>query len=193
VERHHGNRCAGIFLTGATAVPSTIVNNTICANANEADINVWQGAQAEITGNIVGDINVLDEGSVATLHYNNVFAQEVGGDNLHADPLFADPNAGDYHLKSQAGRWDPTRRSWVQDEVTSPCIDAGDPNRPLGPEPFPNGGVVNMGCYGGTAEASKSWFGGPICETIIAGDINGDCKVDSLDLDLLMRHWLEEH
>lgn len=42
------------------------------------------------------------------------------------------------------------------DDVTSPCIDAGDPNSPVGDEPMPNGGRVNMGAYGGTAEASKS-------------------------------------
>jgi hypothetical protein len=63
---------------------------------------------------------------------------------------------GDYHLKSQAGRWDPAGQSWVPDEVTSPCIDAGDPNSPAGAEPEPNGGRVNMGAYGGTGEASKS-------------------------------------
>ena len=89
------------------------------------------------------------------------------------DPLFAhngywDPNGtqenpyddfwidGDYHLKSQAGRWDPNSQSWVIDNITSPCIDADDPNSPVGDEPEPNGGVVNMGAYGGTAEASIS-------------------------------------
>jgi hypothetical protein len=70
------------------------------------------------------------------------------------------PNAvwieGDYHLKSQAGRYDPNSDSWVIDDVTSPCIDAGDPNSPLGDEPLPNGGIINMGAYGGTSEASKS-------------------------------------
>ncbi len=109
----YGNRSAGIFLTGPTAVLSTIVNNTICDNSNEADINIWHAARAQITSNIIGDISILDEASEARLHYNNVFAQEVGGDNLHADPLFADPNAGDYHVRSQAGRWDPARQAWV--------------------------------------------------------------------------------
>jgi hypothetical protein len=78
----------------------------------------------------------------------------------------------------------------VKDDVTSPCIDAGDPNSPVGEEPFPNGGRINMGAYGGTAEASKSYFGEPVCETIIAGDINGDCRVDSKDLAILAQHWL---
>ncbi|MBN1505514.1 MAG: S8 family serine peptidase [Sedimentisphaerales bacterium] len=79
-----------------------------------------------------------------------------GEGNISADPSFADPVKGDYHLKSQAGRWDPVCQTWVQDDVTSPCIDAGDPESPVGDEPEPNGGRINMGAYGGTAEASKS-------------------------------------
>jgi len=113
--------------------------------------------------------------------------------NIDADPLFADANNGDDHLKSQAGRWEPSSASWVQDAVTSPCIDAGDPLSPIGLEPFPNGGVINMGAYGGTTEASKSYFGEPLCETIVAGDINGDCKVNFLDFRIMALHWLEEN
>jgi len=133
---------------------------------------------------------------------------KVPDDCIRDDPLFAelgywDPNDrpdypyddfwvdGDYHLKSQAGRWDPNSESWVTDEVTSPCIDAGRMDTPIGNEPFPNGGVVNIGAYGGTIEASKSYFDAPPCETIIAGDINGDCRVDLADLSILLRHWLE--
>lgn len=63
---------------------------------------------------------------------------------------------------------------------------------PIGLEPFPNGGRINMGAYCGTAEASKSYFGKPVCETIVAGDINGDCKVDFGDLAILASHWLED-
>jgi hypothetical protein len=48
-----------------------------------------------------------------------------------------------------------------------------------------------MGAYGGTTEASKSYFGEPVTETIIAGDINGDGKVDWLDLDILASHWFQ--
>jgi len=153
--------------------------------------------------------------SMAFIAYSNIQNGWEGTDNINEDPLFAnpgywadaddpniavepnDPNAvwidGDYHLKSQAGRWDPNSQIWIQDDVTSPCIDAGDPNSPIGHEPFPNGGIINMGAYGGTVGASKSYFGGPVCETIIAGDINGDCKVDFDDLMILMAHWLEDH
>ena len=79
-----------------------------------------------------------------------------GEGDISADPLFADPKGGDFHLKSRAGRWDPKLRRWVKDEVTSPCIDAGDPRDDFSNEPEPNGGRINMGAYGNTKEASKS-------------------------------------
>jgi hypothetical protein len=139
--------------------------------------------------------------------YSDICNGWSGEGNMDLDPCFADPGYwdpngtpedpnddiwidGDYHLKSQAGRWGPAKQAWIRDDVTSPCIDAGDPMSPIGQEPFPNGGRVNMGAYGGTIEASKSYFGEPICETIIAGDINGDCKVNFKDLALLATHWL---
>ena len=118
----------------------------------------------------------------------------IGGGigNINAVPRFINPNNGDYHLKSQAGRYDPNSQSWVQDDVTSPCIDAGDLLSPIGQEPFPNGGIINMGAYGGTAEASKSYFGQPVCETIVAGDINGDCIVNYKDFALMALNWLRD-
>jgi hypothetical protein len=64
---------------------------------------------------------------------------------------------------------------------------------PIGYEPFPNGGIINMGAYGGTPEASKSYFDSPLCETIIAGDIDGDCKVDFQDFAIMAFHWLQDH
>jgi hypothetical protein len=71
--------------------------------------------------------------------------------------------AGDYHLKSQGWRWNSKDGVWASDDVTSPCIDAGDPaaallNEPLTSPQDAGGAVVNtridMGAYGGTAEAS---------------------------------------
>ncbi|MBN2592228.1 MAG: hypothetical protein JXA81_01885, partial [Sedimentisphaerales bacterium] len=96
-----------------------------------------------------------------------------GFGNINSHPFFFNPGGryengtvldpnddtlieGDYHLYSNAGRWDPNSQSWVTDYTTSPCIDAGDPDSPVAHEPFPNGGIINMGAYGGTAEASKS-------------------------------------
>jgi predicted outer membrane repeat protein len=158
-----------------------------------------------------GDISATQASKTPSweVTYSLIQSGMAGEGNIDADPCFAapgywDPNAtpgdpnddfwvdGDYHLKSQAGRWDPASQSWVQDDVTSPCIDAGDPTALIGLEPFPNGGTIDMGIYGGTAQASKSYFGQPLCNSIIAGDINGDCRVDMTDLEILMRHWLQD-
>ncbi len=139
--------------------------------------------------------------------YSNIEGGWPGRGNIDTDPCFVDagcwdPNGtpddakddvwvtGDYHLRSQAGHWDRILDDWVYDDATSLCIDAGDPNAPVGAEPFPNGGYINMGAYGGTVEASRTYFGGPVCQVQMAGDINGDCKVDDLDTAILMQHWL---
>ena len=43
----------------------------------------------------------------------------------------------------------------------------------------------------GDREASKSCFGKPVCETIVAGDLNGDCVIDFRDVYIMTLHWLE--
>jgi len=87
-----------------------------------------------------------------------------GQGNIYINPLFVDAANGDYHLKSEGWRWNDVGQSWTWDEVTSRCIDAGDPCSPLGNEPLriprdPNNefGInlrINMGAYGGTSQAS---------------------------------------
>jgi len=133
-----------------------------------------------------------NDNSTITATYSDAQGGWPGEGNIDSDPCFANVNNGDYHLKSQAGRWDANEGRWTKDEVTSLCIDAGDPASPIGLETFPNGGIINMGAYGGTAKASKSYFGQPVCETIVAGDINGDCIVNLKDFAFIAFHWLEE-
>jgi hypothetical protein len=126
----------------------------------------------------------------------------LGVGNISADPLFAavghwDPNGtpnnpkddfwveGDYHLKSKAGRWDPTTGQWVIDKVTSPCIDAGNGSSEWTNEPWPNGGRIDMGAYGGTAEASLS-----PSSVGSAADLDGDGRVDFRDWRAFATAWL---
>jgi predicted outer membrane repeat protein len=111
-----------------------------------ANCILWDDAPDEIC--VFGDALVTT--------YSDIQGGFTGEGNIDADPLFADPDNSDYHLKSQAGRWDPASQSWVIDDVTSPCIDGGDPTSAVGLEPLPNGDRINMGAYGGTGEASKS-------------------------------------
>jgi hypothetical protein len=98
---------------------------------------------------------------IGRVTYSNVQGGWSDEGNIDVDALFADPANGDYHLQSQSGRWDPQTETWVADDVTSPCIDAGDPDSDLHTEPSPNGGRINMGAYGGTSQASKSFIEGP--------------------------------
>jgi hypothetical protein len=130
--------------------------------------------------------------STSDVAYSDVQGGWPGEGNMDADPYFANAANGDCHLKSQGGRWEPSSQTWVRDGVTSLCIDAGNIADPVGFEPFPNGGIINMGAYGGTPEASKSYFGEPVCEKVIVGDINGDCIVDWKDFRFMAIHWLEE-
>ncbi len=185
-----------------------ITNNTISGNrAHQAGITeIYPGEGGgihclrssltilnTILRNDAPDEINFDAESTVNIAYSSIQGGWLGQGNIDADPCFTDPNNGDHHLKSQAGRWEPSTQVWIQDGVTSLCIDAGDLMSPIGLEPFPNGGIINMGAYGGTAEASKSYFGQPICETIVAGDINGDCKVNFLDFRLMALHWLEDN
>jgi len=129
--------------------------------------------------NTAGQI-LLDNRSEPLVSYCDVAGGWPGEGNIDADPLFVqrgywadarDPNVvvepddpeaiwidGDYHLQSEAGRWDADKQIWVRDLATSPCIDAGDPRSPVGDEPLPDGSIVNIGAYGGTTGTGKSHF-----------------------------------
>lgn len=154
---------------GSQDLDNTIISNCILDNGDN-EIHNDDGTKTTVSYTNLhgGASSVHDPCNVLVWGQGNIDADpcfvELGrwvnanDPNQVAEP--SDPNAvwidGDYHLKSQAGRWDPVSESWIQDDITSPCIDAGDPNSLVGDEPFPNGGIINMGTYGGTAEASKN-------------------------------------
>ena len=145
----------------------SITNNTIVSNRpsglhlESAAMDYYGGVlAATVTNNIVwkNEIQMSDAAAPGDfdVRYNDVQGGWQGEGNIDKDPLFANPGVDDYHLLSQAGRWDPVSQTWVVDSVTSPCIDAGDPTSDVGQEPAPNGQRVNMGADGGTQQASKS-------------------------------------
>jgi parallel beta-helix repeat protein len=144
------------------------------------------------------------QGGEAAVYVEPQCTLNWGDGNIDVGPFFIDsgywdPNGtvedanddfwvdGDYHLKSQAGRWNPNSESWVRDDVTSPCIDSGNPGCPLRDEPNGLNNVrINMGAYGGTAEASKS---PPYWRSI--ADTTNDWVVDSNDLKIFCSYWLQ--
>ncbi len=181
-----GGLCIDKTLVPSEPAEATVKNCVFWNNSDDGGSG--QTAQIYGTGGILTSVN-----------YSCIMGWTAGGiggtGNFDADPCFVNTSTGseDFHLKSQAGCWNSDTQSWLTYSVTSPAIDMCDPADPVGPEPFPNGGRVNAGAYGGTAEASKSYFGGPVCETIVAGDINGDCKIDLFDFAFMALHWLEDN
>ncbi len=134
-------------------------------------------SQLKISNSILWDEGteiVNNNVSSLTIDYSDVKGEYSGMGNLQLDPQFADSGLwqdvnntpddlsddswldGDYHLKSTVGRWDPMEKDWVIDDELSPCIDAGNPKLSPGNEIQPNGGLVNIGAYGGTSQASQS-------------------------------------
>ncbi len=139
------NDWSSLTVTNCTLAGNTAGNGH--GNALAFDSSIWSSPSViELTNCILwdnGDEIWNNDDSTITATFSDILVETrtlwPGEGNIKNNPLFADPANGDYHLL--AG---------------SPCIDAGDPTTSVGSEPLPNGGRINMGAYGGTAEASTS-------------------------------------
>lgn len=147
--------CGGaVFCEGAS--PS-LKNLTVVGN--RFGIEAYSGSDPNIINCIVWDNTDGDLWDCKARYscLQERYPDKAAG-NIHVDPLFADPERGDYHLKSRYGRYVPLEDTWVTDDVTSLCIDAGDPEEYPRSERMPNGARINLGAYGGTPYASlSSW------------------------------------
>jgi PKD repeat protein len=138
---------------------TTYVRNNIIMNSDGV---------SSVTGSGVGIWNTNPTYSKFVVQNNDIYNNKNGqtygsgftmSNNLNVDPSCVDStnsNAGsrDYHLESKAGHYSSGK--WVTDSVSSTLIDAGYSSSSYSKEPSPNGGVVNIGRYGNTAQASKS-------------------------------------
>ncbi len=154
---------AGIFCDGASP---TLRNLTI--SGNPVGVAVYGGGNPYISnciiwGNTRGPLSAWKANFNWQIYFSCVDLSTLkkSAGNINADPKFADALHGDYHLKSQWGRYVAQAGTWTLDSATSPCIDAGDPTDGPRAERAPNGGEINMGAYGGTPFASHS--SGPVC------------------------------
>jgi len=131
------NDGGNVYLSGQ----STAINNIIYQARSGVGLYLWAHdtwedllACYEVVGynNVWGNPQDFAPGSNAT---------DLTGilGHMSVDPGFVDPGLHDYHLVSD-----------------SPCIDAGDPDTPVGDEPEPNGQRINLGAYGGTSEARST-------------------------------------
>jgi len=166
----------------------TLQNCTIADNLGYGINSVLVNANSSIIYfNHAGGQNLKVESPTSALVYSDIQGGWSGQGNIDADPRFAAPGRwadpakrtaapdpgdpavkwipGDYHLKSEGWTWDVAQQAWTSYDVTSPCIDMGDPSLPFDEEPkceqgsplCERGGAnwrIDMGAYGGTAEAS---------------------------------------
>ncbi len=189
----------------------TLSNCTLTGNSADMGGGIWNGRGSAsklinciLWGNSDNDgmdesAQISDSHSVETSVANYCCIQGWAGSlegigNIDSDPLFVDPNTGDYHLKSTGWRWDNRRQRWHYDKITSQCIDAGNPGSPLDGEllsmpgdPAHKWGInlrINMGTYGGTAEASM-----PPYEWTLLGDLTNDGIVNMRDFAAQAQYW----
>jgi hypothetical protein len=162
------------------------------------------------------DVNSISisPATAANITYSDVRGGWAGLGNINCDPCFAElgylnnngtPDYpfddfwvdGDYHLKSEGWRWDADRNYWAYDRQTSRCIDAGSPGYSLGSEPLTVSSDpqnlwgenlrIDMGCFGGTAEASM-----PPYNWALLSDIDNSGYVDFADYAYLTDDYGQE-
>jgi len=137
-------------LTIRNNIISNTKNNPLVNDGEESGYGIFY--ELGLRHNFIVDYNCFFNNNGAD--FKNFEPASATGNLFGQDPCFADAENHDYHLMSEFGRWDGN--TFVYDQITSPCIDAGDPNFDYSDEPMENGGRVNIGRYGNTSEASKS-------------------------------------
>jgi hypothetical protein len=166
---------AGNAETGLRSFPKVVGGKFVYSHVDITNCTIVQnqqyaidGRQMAVTNSILyfnGQDGAQINGTDINVTFSNVQGGCQGDGNIDVNPEFVqlgtwdDPNVpllGDYHLKSTAGHWEPVASAWLLDETSSPCIDTGDSITPIGSEPSGNGGIINMGAYGGTLEASRT-------------------------------------
>ena len=92
---------------------------------------------------------LLIENGAITIGFSDIEGDWAGEGNIEEDPLFVDPESGDFSLN-----------------VASPCIDAGDPYSRLDYD----GTTNDMGATGGTGNLPDGVMGGPVFGTLSVQD-----------------------
>jgi parallel beta-helix repeat protein len=226
------NNGDGVYSHGSRPI---ITNCTITDNAGRGIYCYYCRGTTTVTNSVVwanSDDQIALHYAPISVTYSDVEGGWPGLGNIDAEPLFAqsghhnsnnycdpaDPlcSVADYHLQSQAGRWDPDQNTWVTDPATSPCIDAGNSGFALGDETDDaNNRRINMGAFGGTSEASKAPGGWSLLadltndgrvnfidlahqativgehDNALPGDLDRNAAVDMADVGLLAEDWLK--
>ena len=124
----------GVFIFGDSC---RLINNTICNNLAFRGAGLCSNSESLDSAfnniifnntNYVGEkMNIyVPDGSTLDMQFSCIQDGYPGEGNIDLDPMFVDPDGGDFHL------------SWanfpIDDDTKSPCIDAGAPWLPLDPD-----------------------------------------------------------
>ena len=131
------NSGGGIYMLN---ISPTLDRNTIVDNISTSGGALYCNNSLPVVMNCIMWGNSPDQiyqvsGSNVQATFCDIEQIWPGIGNIRANPLFADPVNGDYHL-TWANFPDP-------DSTRSPCIDAGSPMSP----PDPDSTIADMGCY----------------------------------------------
>ncbi len=140
-------------------------NSILEASGYQQNIYYWAGStklasdfnNIRVTdgANVAGGVNRASDRFLIDWQISSGFSNDMSSFGYAAE--FANPEALDFHLKSEYGRFDPLTRLFVtNDTTTSQLIDLGDPSFSYANEPTSSCGRINVGLYGNTVEASKS-------------------------------------
>ena len=146
-----------------------------------SDVQVSSGSKASIRNSLVTTLDgtalagaglTIDEASVfaadaklvtTTADFTNLLT--VTSSSIYYNPsksgIYESLAAMDAHLLSPAGYVVNGGAAGPSTTDFSPAIDLGDKNADYSNEPAPNGGRLNAGAYGNTAEASRTAYGQP--------------------------------
>ena len=146
-----------------------------------SDVQVSSGSKASIRNSLVTTLDgtalagaglTVDEASVfaadpklvtTTADFTNLLT--VTSSSIYYNPsksgIYESLASMDVHLKSPAGYVVNGGAAGPATTDYSPAIDLGDPAADYSNEPAPNGGRLNLGVFGNTAEASRTATGQP--------------------------------
>ncbi|NCD23383.1 MAG: right-handed parallel beta-helix repeat-containing protein, partial [Spartobacteria bacterium] len=161
------------IIANAGTCRGNYLENCVAISINEAPITPAAGALSNMVNCIVmgkyimgGGAYMPDRGSRNIFYSTDgiLSTAETMADlyrmstnwygNLFADPKVANADTLDFHLLSTVGYL--SNGTWQTSTEHSPAIDFGWAGAAVGAETDPNGGRLNVGLYGGTAEASRS-------------------------------------
>jgi hypothetical protein len=191
-----------------------LFNNVICDNQYLGIKDSSNRATIIGVNNIFWSNNPPDIASGVYLFYCDVMGGSNGRGNIDFDPLFRNPDSGDYHLMS----------TLCGDNYTSPCIDAGSPAFSLDSLACDWGlgaDLCDMGAYGGAIPRPCNYMSGDINDDnitnvldvvymvnylkggavpmyfcpcagdnyfYVAGDVNGNCAFNGIDITFFVRY-----